>query len=150
MTEREFVDVLALCQLLPGPNIVNVAITVGSRFHGAAGAILAVAGLLTGPMAVIVALGLLYGRYGHLAPVRGALSGISAVAAGLVIAMAVRIAGTLRGRPAAFAIAALSFAGVGILRIPLGWVVLVLAPLSVALLAAARSATRSAIAPPPP
>jgi chromate transporter len=150
MGEREFLDLLALCQLLPGPNIVNVSIAVGARFHGISGALLAFTGLMLGPLTLIVALGLLYAGYGHAAPVRGALSGISAVAAGLVIAMALRMAGTLRARPVALVIALLGFTGAGILRVPLGWVVLVLAPLSVALAAAARGGVRPAAAPPPP
>jgi chromate transporter len=150
MTEREFLDVLALCQLLPGPNIVNVAIAVGARFQGVAGALVAFTGLMSGPITLIVALGLLYGGYGHLAPVRGALGGISAVAAGLVIAMALRMGGTLHGRPVALAIAVLAFVGAGLLRVPLGWVVLALAPLSVVLAAVTRGVARPAAAPPPP
>ena len=150
MTEREFIDVLAVCQLLPGPTVVNVSIAVGSRFHGRPGAVVAFTGLMIGPFTVIVVLGLLYASYGqHVAPVRGALRGVSAVAAGLVVAMALRMAATLRGRPAALAVAALGFVGAGILRVPLGWIVLVLGPLSVALAAVERGRTARGLAPPP-
>lgn len=137
MSEAEFVDVLALCQLLPGPNIVNVAIAVGGRFHGVTGAIVAFAGLMIAPSALVIALGVLYLELGHLAPLRRAFSGIAAVAAGMVIAMALRIATVLRGRPLAVVIAILAFVGAGVLRWPLVWVVLALAPLSI--LIAARS-----------
>src|SRR3989442_6036116 len=34
LSAEEFTDVLSLCQLLPGPNIVNVAVCVGARYHG--------------------------------------------------------------------------------------------------------------------
>jgi chromate transporter len=149
MSEREFLDVLAVCQLLPGPNIVNVSIAVGSRFHGLAGAVMAFTGLMIGPLTVILVLGTLYAGYGHVDPVRGALRGIGAVAAGLVVAMALRMAATLRGRPAALAVAALGFVGAGILRVPLGWVVLVLAPLSVLLAAVARGSSARGLTPPP-
>ena len=44
LTEREFVDLLALGQLLPGPNVLNLAALVGYRFAGWAGAV--AAGLL--------------------------------------------------------------------------------------------------------
>ena len=138
LTEREFVDILALCQLLPGPNIVNVAIAVGARFHGAVGAVAAVAGLMVAPIALVTVLGLLYARLDHVAPLRAAFSGIAAVAAGMVIAMALRIAGVLRGRPVAVAVAIVAFVGAGLLRWPLGWLVLVLAPVSVALAARHR------------
>jgi chromate transporter len=138
MTDAEFVDILALAQLLPGPNIVNVSIGVGARFHGAIGALVAFGGLMLAPVALVIALGLLYLHVGQLAPLRRAFPGIAAVAAGMVIAMALRIAPLLRGRPAAIAIAALAFLGAGVLRLPLGWVVLVLAPISVALAAWGR------------
>ena len=135
MSEAEFLDVLAVCQLLPGPNIVNVAIAVGARFHGALGAVVAFLGLIAGPLALVILLGTLYARYADLAPLRGALSGISAVAAGLVIAMALRMARTLERRPAAVVIAALAFVAAGLLRWPLVWIVLGLGPISVALAA---------------
>ena len=138
MTEAEFVDVLALCQLLPGPNIVNVAIAVGGRFQGVTGAVVAFAGLMIAPIALVIALGVLYLELGHLAPLRRAFSGIAAVAAGMVIAMALRIAVVLHGRPLAIAVALLAFLGAGVLRWPLGWVVLALAPLSILIAARTR------------
>lgn len=135
MSEEEFVDLLAIAQLLPGPNIVNVAIGVGARFHGGLGAVVAFAGLIVAPVTLVIVLGTLYARFGHLAPLRRAFPGIAAVAAGMVIAMALRIAPLLRGRRAAIVIAVLAFLGAGVLRWPLGWVVLTLAPLSVAIAA---------------
>ena len=59
------------------------------------------------------------------------------------------MAATLRGRPAALVVAALGFLGAGILRVPLGWIVLVLGPLSVALAAVERGRTARGLAPPP-
>ena len=38
LTEREFVDVLTLGQLLPGPNVLNLTVMVGYRFAGWTGA----------------------------------------------------------------------------------------------------------------
>lgn len=132
MTDAEFVDVLAVAQLLPGPNIVNVSIGVGARFHGVPGAVMAFAGLMVVPVALVIVLGSLYARLDDLASFRGAFGGIAAVAAGMVITTALRIAPLVRGRPAAIVIAALAFVGVGILRWPLAWVVFGLAPLSLA------------------
>jgi chromate transporter len=133
LDEREFAEALALCQFLPGPNIVNMGVIVGSRFHGAAGAISAVAGLVGAPLLIFMACGALYGRYGDLASLRGALAGLAAGAAGLLVAMAIKMSLPLiRERnlaPLAFAFA--GFVAVGLLRLPLYWVVLVLAPLSI-------------------
>jgi chromate transporter len=138
MSEIDFVDLLAISQLLPGPNIVNVAIGVGARFHGAVGAVVAFLGLMVAPVTVCIVLGTLYARFGDVAPLRRAFPGIAAVAAGMVIAMALRIAPLLRGRRVAIAIAILAFLGAGVMRWPLGWVVLTLAPVSVALAARER------------
>ena len=49
LTEHEFVEVLSLSQFLPGPNIINVSIIVGSRFAGPAGSFAASLGLMLMP-----------------------------------------------------------------------------------------------------
>ncbi|MBK5105518.1 MAG: chromate transporter, partial [Burkholderiales bacterium] len=82
LTQREFVDTLALSQLLPGPNIGNMAVMIGYRFAGYAGAVAAITGLVGGPFMIMIGLGMLYQAYGALPLVQQALSGMSAVAAG--------------------------------------------------------------------
>src|SRR5260370_38542884 len=49
LSEREFTEVLSLSQFLPGPNIINVSIIVGSRFAGPAGSLAASLGLMLMP-----------------------------------------------------------------------------------------------------
>ena len=39
MTELDFTETLALCQSLPGPNIVNLSVAVGFRYAGVKGAL---------------------------------------------------------------------------------------------------------------
>src|SRR4030081_427214 len=46
MTPEEFNDAYALCQFLPGPNVVNLSVVFGRRIRGAIGAAGASAGLL--------------------------------------------------------------------------------------------------------
>lgn len=133
LSEREFAEALALCQFLPGPNIVNMGVIVGSRFHGVMGAVVSVAGLVGAPLLIMMACGALYSRYGDLELLRGALTGLAAGAAGLLVAMAAKMAMPLiRARkPAPLLFAVAAFVAVGLLRLPLYWVVLVLAPLSI-------------------
>lgn len=133
LSAAEFTDLLALCQFLPGANIVNLSISLGARFHGAVGALVAATGLLAAPIAVVIALGALYGRYAGVPTVAHAFDGLAAAASGLVLATALRIASPLRGRPRAIAIAALAFAALALLRLPLLPVLLVLVPASVLL-----------------
>src|SRR5215831_11117427 len=78
LTEREFVEVFALGQLLPGPATLNLAVMVGQRFAGWAGAAAAMAGLMGWPSLIVIVLGMLYQRYGTLLLVQHALTGMSA------------------------------------------------------------------------
>src|SRR5690349_2770346 len=66
MTAAEFTDMLGLCQFLPGGNIMNVTIALGARFHGAAGAATAFVGLMAAPVAIVIALGVIYDRFAEL------------------------------------------------------------------------------------
>jgi chromate transporter len=132
LSDRDFTDVLSLCQFLPGPNIVNVSIYVGARFRGPLGSLAAFTGLMAAPMAIAVALGALYAQFGGAGVVRGGFAGISAAAAGLVIATALKMAAPLRRRPLSIGFGLAAFGAVGVLRLPMIEVLLVLAPLSVA------------------
>lgn len=132
LTQREFVDTLALGQLLPGPNIGNMAVMIGFRFAGYRGAAAAFAGLVSGPFALMIVLGMLYTSYGNLPLVQQALSGMSAVAAGLVLATGFKMTGSLKRRWRPWLFIALSLAGVGALRWPLLAVVGGLAPFAIA------------------
>jgi chromate transporter len=134
LTEREFVEVFALCQFLPGPNIVNLSIIIGSRFRGIPGALASFAGLVVAPLMIMMSLGALYARFGDLEVLRGPLAGLAAAAAGLIVAVSVKMAMPLvhdrKAMP--LLVAAIGFVAVGLFRLPLYWVVLVLAPLSIA------------------
>jgi len=132
LSDEEFSEALSLCQVLPGPNIVNMAVHVGTRFRGARGAIAAFFGLLCAPFAIILVLGALFTQYGDLPAISAAFRGISAAAAGLVIAMGLKMASSRRLRSAMAIFAVAAFACVALLRMPLGAFLLVAAPLSVA------------------
>ena len=132
LTQREFVDTLALGQLLPGPNIGNMAVMIGYRFAGYAGAAAAFAGLVGGPFLLMIAAGMLYSNYGALPLVQQALSGMSAVAAGLVLATGLKMSGSMKRHWRPWLFTALALAGVGALRWPLLAVVGALAPFAIA------------------
>jgi len=133
LSQREFLESLALGQLLPGPNVANVAVMVGHRYAGYPGAAAALAGLTTVPFALMIIVALLYQRYGALPLAQQALTGMSAAAAGLVVATGLKMAAGLPRRWRPWLFAALAFAGVGVLRFPLFGVLGVLGPFAVAL-----------------
>lgn len=135
LSAEEFADLLGLCQFLPGPNVGNLCVVVGSRFHGVAGALAALLGLTVIPIAIVIGLGALYQQFSDVPLVRGIIDGTAAAAAGLIGGMALKMSDALFIRKAwrAFAFLALAFAGVGLLRWPMAPVMLVLAPLSILL-----------------
>lgn len=132
---QEFADLLALCQFLPGPNVVNLATVLGEGYRGLAGAAAALAGLLILPMLIVTGIAALYARFGTLVLVHGIFAGIAAAAAGLALALAGRVARPVVGRRpgASLPIVAAAFVAVGLLRWPVVWTLLALAPVSIAL-----------------
>ena len=132
LSAEEFTDLMSLCQFLPGPNIVNIAVCVGARFHSARGALAAFAGLMAAPFAIILALGVLYTQYGDLPAVSSAFSGISAAAAGFIVAMGLKMAASKRLRSAMALFAVITFISIALARFPLGVFLMVVAPVSVA------------------
>jgi chromate transporter len=136
LTADDFTETLSLCQSLPGPNVVNLSIVVGARACGWRGSLAALSGLIGAPIVIVILLGMLWGQFGQTAEVKHGILGVAAGAAGLVAATAARMAEPLLRRrwlTAAPFIAA-AFVGVGVLRFPLPYVILALAPVSIALL----------------
>jgi chromate transporter len=134
LTSEDFNETLSLCQSLPGPNIVNLSVVVGSRFAGARGALAALIGLIGAPVMIIIALGALYGRFAAVGRLPGAMAGLGAAASGLVAATAAKMAAPLIARRPVSAglFMILAFVGVGLIVFPLPWVLFVLGPASVA------------------
>ncbi len=137
LSPQQFVELLTLGQVLPGPNIINMAIVIGDRFFGWRGALSACAGLLLVPLFIVLGLAIAYQQQAAHPAVAGALRGMGAVAAGLIVATGWKLAGTLRsnplGLPACVAIGLGTLALVGGLRWPMVWVVLGLGGLGMAL-----------------
>ena len=130
LTKEEFVEEWAVAQLMPGPNVINLSIVLGSRYFGLPGALAAVAGMLTFPLIIVLVMTTLYSQFAHIKAVANALRGMAAVAAGLVIATGLKLVPTLRtnvlGRPWCIALGLAAFVGIAWLRLPLAAVLLAL------------------------
>ena len=135
MTEADFTETLALCQSLPGPNIVNLSVVVGSRYAGVTGALACLLGLTLAPVAIVIGLAMLEDRFGAVGRAPDMLLGLGAAAAGLVAATVAKIARPVVAvRPLTSApVIVLVFVGVGLLRFPLPAMLAIGAPLSLAL-----------------
>jgi chromate transporter len=126
LTRQEFVEIFALGQLLPGPNICNMSLIIGDRFFGWRGAAAALGGMMLLPLALALALTQLYVQFAHVPLVAGALKGMGIVAAGMIFGTAFKLASTLKvnvlGLIVCIGFIAITFVGVGVLRYPLVWV----------------------------
>jgi chromate transporter len=130
LTREQFVEVLALAQILPGPNVCNVALMIGDRFFGWRGAFAALAGMMAVPLVIVLLFTALYAHYAVNPAVSGALRGMGAVSAGLIFGTGLKLAGSLRTNPMRVPVCAgffaASFVAVALLRWPLVWVILAL------------------------
>jgi chromate transporter len=135
MTADEFNETFALCHFLPGPNIVNLSVVFGARFRGIPGGLAAFSGLVGPPVVIVTVLAALYARYGEIDALRRILAGVSCAAVGLLFSVVLRMMMPLFKRRDLIGIVFLTvvFAAVGILRLPLPAVLLVAAPLSIAI-----------------
>lgn len=131
ITDAEMTEMLSLAQLLPGPNIVNVAIMLGTRSCGAAGAAAGVLGMMLVPLALFLVLGAIYQQFADVPWLKGAFAGVGAAAAGLVLSVGIRFAHALKPRGWVVALGAATFAAIAFARLPLPLVVLAAAPLGV-------------------
>ncbi|WP_162375487.1 chromate transporter [Ancylobacter sp. TS-1] len=136
--EAEFLSGLAICQILPGGNVVNLAVYVGQRLRGSRGAVVALAGLLGGPFFIIIGFMLAYERLAGLPLVAAGLGGVTAAAMGLMLMMTVRGAQAAR-HAGSLAVIAATMVAVGVLHLPLIAVVCLAAPASIALAARRRA-----------
>lgn len=134
LTPAEFADLLGLCQFLPGGNIMNVAVALGSRFQGVAGAAAALLGLMVAPVTIVIALGAVYDQFAEHPVVRRAFAALTAAAAAFVLTAALRIAAPLRGRWLALGITGLTVVATAVFQVPLPLALPALALMSILLL----------------
>jgi chromate transporter len=137
LTQEQFLELLSVGQVLPGPNVVNLALMIGDRFFGWRGAVATLAGILLAPFLIVVLLAVLYGTLVDTHPaVAGALRGMAAAAAGLLLAMTLKLSPALGrnpvGWPAGLVFAVATALAVGVARWPLAGVVLGVGATSVA------------------
>lgn len=134
LSPDEFTNLLSLCQFVPGPNVLNMAVVIGARSRGVRGSLAAALGFTAVPLVIFLILAEVYARIGEISLVRGALDGIGAAAAGMIIATALQIAlPLLRARPRETApFIAATLALVAVARWPLPLVLAAVTPASVA------------------
>ena len=128
LTPQEFLEDWSVAQILPGPNVVNLSLMIGDRYFGLRGALVALAGMLTFPLLLVLALVALFSGVADVPAVHGALRGMGAVAAGMIAAAGFKLIPALKqnamGTLVCIALAATTFIAIALLRVPLVWVLL--------------------------
>ena len=123
LTREQFIEDWAVAQVLPGPNVVNLSLMIGDRYFGVRGGMVALAGMLGFPLLIALALVALFAGVSDSPLVQGALRGMGAVAAGLIVATGLKLFAALKqnvlGAKVCYALAAITFVAVAILRLPL-------------------------------
>lgn len=128
LSEEEYLAATTICGILPGANQINMAIYVGTRLRGAAGATAAVFGLVAMPAVAALIAGSLYLRFRDVPALQHCLSGMSAAAAGLTLSVAWRQARQTMSSPVPLILGAGAFLLSCVIRTPLWLIVAVLGP----------------------
>lgn len=128
LTPEEFMEDWAVAQILPGPNVVNLSMMIGDRYFGWRGGLVALAGMLTFPLLIVLALAALFAGVTDSPGAQGALRGMGAVTAGLIGGTGLKLINSLErnamGVFVCWAFAAITFVAIAVLRVPLVWVLL--------------------------
>jgi len=133
MTEQQFVSGLALAQIAPGANGVNLAVFVGTTLRGATGALAALSGMLLAPVIVILVLGAGFSSVRDMPGVGSAMVGLGATAIGLNASNGLRMAQRNIRTVTAALVMVVTAVAVGLVGLRLPWVLVVMVPLSLVL-----------------
>ncbi len=84
LTLTEFMDVLTISQMTPGPIAINASTFVGTKIAGIPGAIIATAGCVTPSCIIVLVLATLYYRFKGLNMVQGIIKGLRPAVVALI------------------------------------------------------------------
>lgn len=120
--DGEFFDAYALCQALPGINVTNMAVWMGYRLLGTAGAVCGVAGLILAPSVIIVLIAAFFSSLSRFPLTHILLTGAAAAAVGIPFSMGLRMAWRSPRALVPMCVVVATFVAVGMLKLPLLWV----------------------------
>jgi len=132
MTDDQFFSGYSLTHVLPGVNSSNLAVYIGQHLRGTPGAVVALLALLTGPFFVVIGAAVAYRYLLQVPGFQAAVAGIAAAAIGMLIRLGFIAARKATTGVAPVLIMLAIFVAIGFLRWPLVPVVLVMAPISIA------------------
>jgi chromate transporter len=128
LSEDEFLHALAICQILPGPNMIKLAAYIGSHFRGFLGVVAAVGGLLAFPIIIVMTLGVLYFKCGTTPSIDKVLNGLTACAAGMAFSLGIKFATKHSADKIFMVFGIMAFCAVGVFRLNMLLVIVLLGP----------------------
>lgn len=130
MTDEEFLSAITVCRVLPGANQVNLAVFVGAKLRGPAGAVAAVMGLTALPALIVLLLGAFYTANRNSPTVQAILRGMTAAAVALSLSMAYKTGRSCLNSAPAWALFMAALVAAAVIRVPLLALLVVLAPIA--------------------
>jgi chromate transporter len=126
LSQEEFIEDWSVAQIMPGPNVINLALIVGSRYFGLKGAVVGLAGMMAVPLVLVLTLALIYSQFADHPGVAGALRGMGAVASGLILATGIKLISALKTNVLGWrwctALGLACLLGIVLIRLPLAYV----------------------------
>ncbi len=124
---------VGLSRVVPGSSGVNLTVLVGQRLRGGWGALVAVLGLLSGPLFIVVGLAAGFARIAGSPVAHAFLDGVAGAAIGLTFAAGLVLVPRGRKEIGQLLITIATVIAVGVLRLPMLPVILCLAPVGIGL-----------------
>ncbi len=124
LSEREYLDALGFCMLLPGPEAMQLATYTGWKLHGMRGGLMAGLLFVVPGAIVVLALSMIYAAFGNVPIVEALFLGVKAAVLVIVIEALLRVARRALSRPEHWIVAALSFIAIFFVGAPFPLIVL--------------------------
>lgn len=124
LDEREFLDALGFCMLLPGPEAMQLATYAGWKLHGVRGGLVAGTLFVLPGALVVLVLSLTYALFGGLPPVQALFRGVQAAVLALVVHAVLRLSRRAIRAPVQWWVAAAAFVALFVFAVPFPLVVL--------------------------
>jgi len=124
LTEKQYLNALSFCMLLPGPEAMQLATYAGWRLHGVKGGLAAGLAFVLPGAAVVLILSMIYAAFGQVPLVAALFLGVKAAVLVIVIEALLKIAKRALTGQAAWLIAAGAFIGIFFFAVPFPLIVL--------------------------
>ena len=134
LSSEEFTDLLGVCQILPGGNIVNMSVAIGYDFQGHKGALSAVLGMMFAPTIIVISLYQLYTQFQSIPMIQHSIEGLAAAAAGLLFATSLKMLKPIFKNTLTYITIGLTILFMLLIKLPLALTLLILVSINMLIL----------------